>query len=790
MFKITGLLLFLIPLTLCAQEKIMPLENWRFRLDLPKGHHLPSPEYDALVPGVVHLDLMRNNLAPDFYAGLNEHSDLAKRLESENWVYSTSFEISETDLSNSKMELVFEGIDTYANVYLNDSLILEANNMFRNYTLSIKNLVKVGANKLRVHFTTPLNKHEYDLMKAPYQLPSGNETGDVQVSAYTRKAAYQFGWDWGPRFVTCGIWKPCYIRMWNDFKITNFYSQTISVVNNWATLFFQFDLESDSTYADPVVVEMLGLEFQIYVKEGKNEVKFYHQIENPKLWYPNGYGEQPIYSSNLFLRNSNTFEKIHSAKVNFAIRTIELVNGKDSIGTSFYFKVNGQPIFMKGANYIPQDLFLPRVTNDKTENLLQLVENANMNMIRVWGGGIYESDFFYTQCDLRGILVWQDFMFANSMYPATTEFHENVAAEIEDNVKRLRNHPCIALWCGNNEIEVAWHNWGWQRQYDYSAKDSTEIWENYKSIFHKLIPDKLKQLDPSRAYIPSSPQSNWGKPENFNHGAMHYWGVWHGRELIESFKNNVGRFMVEYGFQSYPSFDALMKTLSIYDESNSVVNQNIRSRFQYASELIHRDSAAFKNLQKSYIGDGLIDTEVSNYFGQITSIETWLDATQFVQAQALKTAIIAHRLKAPHCMGTLFWQLNDCWPGASWSILDYYQEQKKSYAEVEKWFSPTIAILEKNTSRLDLTVYSDIPFTGVVTVDFNYEPPCELVKSMEFEFMLNALQTKTIWTLPLKKWKKKYDLSKVGASVYVYDVGGTLVFSDFVRFRKLFIDEI
>ncbi|MBK9592139.1 MAG: hypothetical protein IPO32_11750 [Crocinitomicaceae bacterium] len=314
MFKQISLLLLLFPLLLCAQEKITPLENWRFRLDLPKGHHLPSPEYDALVPGVVHLDLMHNNLAPDFYAGLNEHSDLAKRLESQNWVYSTSFEISDADLSISKMDLVFEGIDTYAHVYLNDSLILEADNMFRNYTLSIKDLAKVGANKLRVHFTTPLNKHEYDVMKAPYQLPSGNETGAMQVSAYTRKAAYQFGWNWGPRFVTCGIWKPCYIRTWNDFKITNFYSQTISVANNLATLFFQFDLESDSTYADPVVVEMMGLEFQIYVKEGKNEVKFYHQIENPKLWYPNGYGDQPIYSSNLFLRNSNTFEKIQLPK--------------------------------------------------------------------------------------------------------------------------------------------------------------------------------------------------------------------------------------------------------------------------------------------------------------------------------------------------------------------------------------------------------------------------------------------------------------------------------------------
>ncbi|MBK9192060.1 MAG: hypothetical protein IPM77_11395 [Crocinitomicaceae bacterium] len=273
-------------------------------------------------------------------------------------------------------------------------------------------------------------------------------------------------------------------------------------------MLFQFTLESDSTFTEPHRIEMMGMEFEIYIQKGKQQVKFYHHIENAKLWYPNGYGDQPIYSSNLHLLNKD-FKKVYSTKVNFAIRKIELVNEKDSIGTSFYFKVNGKPVFAKGANYIPQDMFLPRVTNEQTESLLQLVEESGMNMLRVWGGGIYESDFFYDQCDLRGILVWQDFMFANSLYPDSENFRQNVLREIDNNVKRLRNHPCIALWCGNNEIEVAWHNWGWQKQYRFSEKDSAKIWNNYKKIFHQLIPDTLKTLDPSRSYIPSSPQSNW-----------------------------------------------------------------------------------------------------------------------------------------------------------------------------------------------------------------------------------------------------------------------------------------
>jgi len=460
---------------------------------------------------------------------------------------------------------------------------------------------------------------------------------------------------------------------------------------------------------------------------------------------------------------------VYSTVVNFAVRKVELVNEKDSIGTSFYFRVNGKSVYAKGANYIPQDMFLPRVTNEQTHKLLELVELSGMNMLRVWGGGIYESDYFYQQCDLRGILVWQDFMFANSMYPATKEFHQNVTAEIEDNVKRLRNHPCIVLWCGNNEIEVAWQNWGWQKQFEYSASDSTEIWNNYTSLFHELIPSKLKELDPSRSYIPSSPQSNWGKPENFNHGAMHYWGVWHGKEPIENYKSNVGRFMVEYGFQSYPIYDYLSKTL--------------------APDQIHRDSSAFKNRQKSYIGDGLMDAEIQKYFGNLDIID-WLWASQFVQARALKTAIVAHRLKAPHCMGTLFWQLNDCWPGASWSVLDYYQNEKLAHKEIQKWFSPVIAVFEEENDYYSVKLHSDQNFSGVLVISAYHDETGEMIKTDAVAFTIDALETKLAWTFPIKKFRKKIDLSKLRFEISVKTNEGEEVFNDQFLMRKLRIDEI
>ncbi|MBI3135400.1 MAG: glycoside hydrolase family 2 protein [Bacteroidetes bacterium] len=770
MFRLLLTSFFLFAFWSFAQEKRMTLHDWKFRLDLPSGNLPPAPEYPATVPGVIHLDLVKNNLAPDFYAGFNEQSELAKELELQNWIYSTTFELTEKDLQQQHIDLVFEGLDTYAKIYLNDSLLLSADNMFRTWTIPVKNHLKTGTNRLRVHFTSPLNYHRETVQKAAYELPSGNESVDLKVAAYTRKAAYHFGWDWGPRFVTCGIWRPCYIRMWNDFRVSDVYVQTKSCSAEKALLNIQFNLESDFMHARPFYAQFKGTVYPFFTMNHLNHISFDVTVDKPQLWFPNGHGTSYIYSDTLVISDDSTGSGFLNYPVSFGIRTVELVNEKDSIGTTFYFKVNGKPIFMKGANYIPQDLFLPRVTHTQTENLLQTVQESGMNMLRVWGGGIYESDFFYTKCDELGILVWQDFMFANSMYPANAGFHKNIAAEIEDNVTRLRNHPCIALWCGNNEIEVAWHNWGWQKQYGYSAKDSTEIWANYKTVFHQLIPDKLKALDPSRAYIPSSPQSNWGKAENFNHGAMHYWGVWHGKEPIENFKTNVGRFMVEYGFQSYPNADLLLKYLSPAD--------------------LNFDSDAFKNLQKSYIGNGLIQAEVETCFGEINTLSEWLYATQYVQAQALKAAIIAHRLKAPHCMGTLFWQLNDCWPGASWSILEYNQDKKVSFFEVEKWFSPTIAVLEKSNDSLRLTVHSDCDFAGTVTLNVCSESTGQSLKMIEIPCSLASLQTQRIWALPLKKFTKKQDLKNITVGVSIRNEEDTEVFSDLVRFRKLRIDEI
>lgn len=745
-----------------SQYQKLPLENWKFKPEISYNHSFES-EFPAKVPGVVHLDLMQNKLADDFYAGDNENSAIAKWIESTNWIYTTELDYDSSG-SLAHQTLVFEGLDTYAEITLNGKLLLQTDNMFCRWEIPLEGLLNQGKNILSVRFISPLNFHRNTLRTAPYQLPSGNETVEFKTSAYTRKAAYQFGWDFGPRFVTCGIWKPCYIESWSGFRLRDFFVQTLSLDKTDALLRVQFSLESDLEYNEPCQLKFMDYYKSIRIEKGRNDLVFELVLKDAAIWYPNGYGQHPVYHESITLLDPAD-KPIFAEPVHFAVRTIELINEPDSIGTSFYFKINNVPVFMKGANYVPQDLFLPRVTEEQTSNLLAMAEDCHMNMIRVWGGGIYESDFFYDQCDSRGILVWQDFMFANSMYPADSLFHQTVAAEVVDNVVRLRNHPCIALWCGNNEIEVAWHNWGWQKQFGYSATDSSEIWENYQFIFQKLIPGKLNELDASRPYISSSPQSNWGKSENFNHGAMHYWGVWHGKEPLENFKTNVGRFMVEYGFQSYPFIN---------------IPQDL-----YNGAIISADSLLLRSRQKSYVGDVLIEkeierwyrSEIDKWYGGSINAEAWFIASQNIQAYALRTAIIAHRTAAPRCMGTLFWQLNDCWRGPSWSVIEYDGETKIAWSELLKFYSPQFAYLDETSDGTTLIAHSDNAFKGTIRLSISYNS-AKLLWNKKYVVELDPLETITLDFYEAKKLKKFYQSRLYTWHIEIIDASGKIPFED------------
>ncbi|WP_421751333.1 glycoside hydrolase family 2 protein [Croceimicrobium sp.] len=652
----TYIIFYLISMVAFAQE--MPLsDSWQFRR-MGESEWLP-----AQVPGTVHQDLMREQRIENIYFENNEHR--YQWIEKENWQYQCRFNLKEGVPQN----LVFDGLDTYARVYLDDSLLGECDNMFRRWVFDLSEL-RSGEHNLRVDFISPYQYHKKTLESYPRALPAGSETGDLKVSPFSRKAAYHFGWDWAPRIVTCGIYRKVYLQS-RETRIQEVRATLLAQRGSAAFVQFDYTIENENGN--------LSLEFQgqrMEVERGpmdsQSYLAFRKRIDQAELWWPRGYGKAHLYYDTLKLFKDDSLIDVFPFR--YGLRKVELVNAPDSLGTSFYFKINGKPIFARGANYVPQDMLLPRVSDASYRRLLNQAASANMNMLRVWGGGVYEKDLFYDLCDSLGIMVWQDFMFAGTMYPADQPgFLSNVKAEVEDNVKRLRQHPSIVLWCGNNEIDVAWKNWGWQKQFGYSKEDSLQLIRGYESLFKQLIPETLTSLD-NRPYVHTSPLSNWGTAENFKHASMHYWGVWHGRESFDRFNNNVGRFMVEYGFQSFPDYKSLRRVIP--DSS------------------MYLESEAMQNRQKSYIGNAEILRQVLHYYGEPKDFKDFIDKSQAVQRVALQTAVRAHRMQRGFCMGSLMWQLNDCWPGPSWSVIDYYGREKPGLDALRNAFRQTFWYVE------------------------------------------------------------------------------------------------
>ncbi len=688
------LLLFtyiLLPLLAFNQsfEKNLSKEKWQFK-------NVKETEWlKAKVPGTVHTDLLQLKKIPDPYLANNE--SLLQYLENENWDYKTNFIITKAELDNEHIDLQFDGLDTYAKVFVNDSLVLEANNMFRTWIIDIKKGLHVGKNTIYIQFESAVNKAKLEVAKLPYTLP-----GDEKV--FVRKAQYQFGWDWGPRFVTCGIWKDVKLKFWNQAKINHVQFIQKSLTNTKALV--EFKLQINSSLDDMFQIKVLDnnavkvFDMNVNLQSGSNSIKLAIEIKDPKLWWTHNLGEQNLYNYAFRLTNSKRF--VDSTSVTFGLRTIELMQEKDSVGKSFYFKLNGVPIFTKGANYIPEDNFLPRVNLAKTKELIKNAKAANINMLRVWGGGTYASNDFYKLCNQNGILVWQDFMFACAMYPANNEFLSNVSAEINDQIVRLRNNPSLAIWCGNNEIDEGWKNWGWQKQFNYSTADSTKIAQQYKTLFEIVIKNAVYHLDNSRSYWPSSPSIGWGRKESLTQGDAHYWGVWWGMEPFKMYQNKVGRFMSEYGFQGMPSVQTFknMGALQLKEGKNVL------------------DSAILKTHQKHPTGYKTIQTYMERDYLVPKTFENYVYVSQLLQAEGMKTAIEAHRRAMPYCMGSLYWQLNDCWPVTSWSSVDYNGDWKALHYQVKQSFSDVLISFQDKGDSVLVYIVSDklMPIKGTLQV--------------------------------------------------------------------------
>lgn len=684
---------------------------WKFRQQNTK------PFYPAIVPGTVHTDLLNSHLMKDPFIGANEKE--LQWIENENWEYVGAFICNTKTLLNKHVELSFEGLDTYATVFLNGTLILESNNMFRAWNVNVKPYLKVGTNNLKIVIESAVNKGKAEATKLPYTLP-----GDEKV--FTRKAQYQYGWDFGPRFVTCGIIKPIKISCWNDLKIESV-RHTIKTLNDtFADVEFITTTISDkeqiahlrvNAYLGDLNVAKLQHN-QFYtpnLKKGINVDTIHYSINRPLRWNSNGLGAPNMYGVEFTITNND--KELAQKHLSIGLRTLELVKEKDFFGESFYFKLNGVSVFMKGANYIPPDNFLPRVKPTDYHKIVEMAKDANMNMLRVWGGGVYADDEFYDLCDKSGILVWQDFMFACAMYPGDSAFVENVKEEITQQVTRLQYHPCIALWSGNNEIDEGWQNWGWQKQYKYSKQDSTKIWEDYKNLFQNIIPTITKTVSPQIPYWASSPSIGWGHKESLLQGDSHYWGVWWGMEPFEVYTKKVGRFMSEYGFQGMPNINTFK---SFCDTNELTLNSK--------SVLAH---------QKHPTGYQTIQTYMERDYKIPQNFEDYIYVSQLLQRDGMKIAIEAHHRAKPYCMGSLYWQLNDCWPGTSWSAIDYNDHPKALYYETKKLFKDLTISVHPNRNEYEIYIVSDKQNTIKGDLEIS-------IKNMKGEILFQKSDTITI----------------------------------------------
>lgn len=644
-------------------------ENWQFKKVTDTVWH------SAIVPGNVFSDLLHHQLIEEPFISNNEEK--VQWVSETDWEYKTTFSLSEDLLEKKHFELNFDGLDTYASVYLNDSLILKANNAFRKWEVDVKPLLKLE-NELRLVFEST-SKYEKEAQEnLSYELPEGERI-------FTRKAQFQYGWDWGPKLNTSGIWRPIKLVGWNEFKIDNIFVKELQITHNVADLSIEINKRSN-VELDKKIIYHIYLDDSL-IKSSEPTYTNYQQynkiqIKNPKLWWPHNLGEPYLYDVKVVVKEGRKI--LDSISVKKGLRTVELVTEKDSIGESFYFKVNGVPVYAKGANYIPQHSFQNEVKNNDYERLLSDVVDANMNMLRVWGGGIYEDDKFYDLCDEKGILVWQDFMFACAMYPGDTEFLDNVAVEAEQNVKRLRNHPSIALWCGNNESSEGWNRWGWQANRSEGEKE--EIWNNYLKVFDSILPKTVNKYS-NASYWQTSPKYGRGNPLYKSEGDAHDWWIWHDGYPFEHLEENVPRFMSEFGFQSFPSYEVIQ-----------FINQK---------DSIDITSEGFKNHQKHSRGFQIIETYMQRDFPISNSAEDYVYMSQLVQAYGITKGIEAHRRAKPYNMGTLYWQLNDCWPAVSWSSIDYFGNWKALHYKAKKAFENILVSSEIDNNILKIWIVND-----------------------------------------------------------------------------------
>ena len=670
----------------------------------------------AKVPGCIHSDLLRANLIPDpFYA---DNEMMLDWICEADWIYSTHFDLP-ADISETKnLQLVCEGLDTIARVFLNGELLGQTENMFRCYQFPLKGIILEKKNKLTIHFCSP--KRYGRQMEKKY---GKKQVALVSERVYLRKAQYSFGWDWGPAFPTMGIWKPIYLKNPAQTYFKNIRFHTPHISEQQAEILLE--LEIGGVPKDCMVNIEMQDEYQTRQIEAKltkskcNQIQF--TLQNPVLWWPNGEGEPHLYDLKISLKTLRG-KLLDQRLLKVGIRSVTL-QLKDKAKSDFRFIINGREVYMKGANWIPADSFLDRIKTDTYRQLIQSAKDSNMNMFRVWGGGIYENDTFYNVCDELGILVWQDFMFACGVYPSHLEFIENIKEEFKENINRLQSHPCLALWCGNNE-----NDWGWYVQ----EKKPLEEMPDYK-IYHKILPDLLGRLDPLRPYWPSSPFGMDEDPNAPGSGNQHQWDIWSGWEDYTDVRRDQSLFVSEFGFQGPANRKTLEKVIP-----------NAKR---------YPQSTLFEFHNKQVEGNERIFRFLAGHLPIRNNWEDFLYLAQLNQGLAFKYCIEHWRLRWPSTAGSIIWQLNDCWPVVSWSLIDSDLQPKLAYHLVREAFNPILIGFKTWNDNIDIIGLNSTQkkFKGKLRINIWESKTWENVHTENIQLTIKSNLVRKIYSISLLK---------------------------------------
>jgi beta-mannosidase len=711
--------------------------GWQFRAVANTDRSDVKEWHSAQVPGVVQTDLLHSGLIPNPFDRDNEFR--LQWIGLADWEYQTTFQIDSAALAHDHVDLVFDGLDTFADVYLNDQAVLHADNMFRHWRIPAKAALKPGPNTLRIVFHSAIKKMIPYVKSLPYILPSistynfGNEE-NIATAPYTRKAPYNYGWDWGPRFMTEGIWQPVRLETWDALRIENFHIHQQNITSDLANVAAELAIEADRPATATLTLahdEMSGPQTAdgtqtLQLNAGINHVSLPLRIAAPKLWYPVGYGAQNRYRFSAQIRIGRDMAAHTETKT--GLRSVELRRVPDQWGKSFEFVVNSISVFAKGADVIPFDSFPNRVTPEIHRNILQAARDAHMNMVREWGGGYYESDDFYDICDELGIMVWQEFMFGGDMVPGDVAFQENVRQEAIDQIKRLRDHPSIVVWCGNNEVETGWHHWGDREEFkeSISADARERVWQDYVILFADILRSAVIEYADPAPYTPSSPSANFEEvPDNQHNGDMHYWAVWHQQAPAEDYTRQFPRFMSEYGFQSFPE----MRTIRTF--ANKPEDFDIRSTVMQAH-------------QKNKGGNERILTYMLREYHEPKDFASFVYLSQVQQAEIIKIGAEHLRRQRPRTMGSIYWQLNDCWPVASWASIDYFGRWKALHYYARRFYDDVLISPFAHDDQVDVYVVSDKlqPLSGTIhmrLLDFSGSVLLDQTKEVQVPPQSNAI---------------------------------------------------